>query len=67
MRPLTLSLVVLLVMTATLATKAGAATNNRHRHNGHPHHYYRGGEHRLEAQRFGSRHWWDQQRRSRRR
>ena len=62
MRPLTLSLMVLLVMAATLGTEAGAATNSRHRHYGHPQHSYRGGEH----QRFGSHHWWDQQRRRRR-
>jgi hypothetical protein len=54
---------VLLVMAATLATEAGAATNSRHRHYGHPQHSYRGGEHH---QRFGSHHWWDQQRHRRR-
>jgi len=62
MRTLTLSLMVLLVMAATLATEAGAATNTRYRHYGHPQHSYRGGEHH----RFGSHHWWDQQRRRRR-
>jgi tetratricopeptide (TPR) repeat protein len=62
MRPLTISVMVLLVMAATFATEVGATTNSRHRHYGHPQHSYRGGEH----QRFGSHHWWDQQRRRRR-
>jgi len=60
MRTLLFLLTVPLVLAWTFVSEVGAVTYNRYRHYGH-HHYYRGGyyEHRLEAQRFGSRRWWD--------